>query len=148
MEKIVNIRALGANIKYFREEKHLTANKLAEMTDVSVSHINNIESASVNASAKVLIQIAHALEVPLDVLLCDSMTGKANRMARIMEYECLLEDCDEYESKIITGTVREMKKLLREGRQNRQNGLPFWQKRGIIKEVVNSQEEKDENCDM
>lgn len=119
MEKIVNIRALGANIKYFREEKHLTANKLAEMTDVSVSHINNIESASVNASAKVLIQIAHALEVPLDVLLCDSMTGKANRMARIMEYECLLEDCDEYESKIITGTVREMKKLLREGRQNR-----------------------------
>lgn len=119
MNKEVNIRALGANVKYFREERNLTANRLAELTDVSVSHINNIESASVNASAKVLIQIAEVLEVPIDVLLCDSMKGKNNRMARIMEYDYLFEDCDEYETKIITGTVRELKKMLREGRRKR-----------------------------
>lgn len=119
MENTVNIRALGANIKYFREERQLSASKLAEMTDVSLSHINNIESASVNASTKVLVQIAQVLEVPIDVLLCDSMEGKMNRMARLMEYEHLLGDCDEYETKVITGTIREMKKMLRDNREKR-----------------------------
>lgn len=55
MKESMNIKALGVNVKYYREQKDLTANRLAEMADVSLSHIKNIESASVNASAKVLV---------------------------------------------------------------------------------------------
>ena len=62
MREGMNVKALGVNVKYYREQKDLTANRLAEMADVSLSHIKNIESASVNASAKVLVQIANALE--------------------------------------------------------------------------------------
>ncbi len=96
----------------------MTANRLAEMADVSLSHIKNIESASVNASAKVLVQIANALEVPIDVLLCDSLKDSTNRMARVMEYNHLLSDCNDAERKIIMGTVRELKKQLRDVREN------------------------------
>lgn len=67
---------------------------------------------------KVLVQIANALEVPIDVLLCDSLKDSTNRMARVMEYNHLLSDCNDAERKIIMGTVRELKKQLRDVREN------------------------------
>lgn len=119
MKKDINIKALGVNIKYYREQKSLSANRLAELADVSVSHINNIESASVNASTKVLVRIANVLEVPIDVLLCDSLRDSTNRLARLMEYNHLLCDCNDGERKIIMGTLRELKNQLREVRDNK-----------------------------
>ncbi len=113
MKKIVDTKTLGINIKRYREEKGLSAGKLAEQTGVSLSHINNIESASAHASAEVLVRISSTLGVPLDLLLCDSLKGEANRMARIMEYYTVLEDCDEDETRIIMGTVQALKQELK-----------------------------------
>jgi len=113
MEKIIDIKNLGNNVRRYREDKGFTAAKLAELTGVSISHINNIESASSHASAEVLVRISSALDVPLDLLLCDSLTGEANRMARIMEYYKLLEDCSESEMKIIMATLEVLKRELK-----------------------------------
>ncbi len=117
MKKAINVRKLGVNVKRYREEKGLTVGKLAEIAGVSISHINNIESASTHASAEVLVRISNALGIPLDLLLCDSLTGEANRMARIMEYYTLLEDCDESESKIIMATLQTLKDELKSSRK-------------------------------
>lgn len=117
MDKAINVRNLGVNVKRYREEKGITVGKLAESTGVSVSHINNIESASTHASAEVLVRISNALGVPIDLLLCDSLTGEANRMARIMEYYTMLEDCNESESKIIMETLETLKRELRKVRE-------------------------------
>ncbi|MCH5252447.1 MAG: helix-turn-helix transcriptional regulator [Lachnospiraceae bacterium] len=113
MEKVINARALGANVKRWREDMGLTVEKLAEYTETSPSHINNIESASSGISAEKLVRIANALEVPLDLLLCDSLKGEANRQARIMEYYTLLEDCTEAEAKIIMTMLYTLKKELK-----------------------------------
>ena len=118
MSREIDVKSLGVNVKYYREQKEMSASRLAELADISLSHINNIESASVRASAKVLVRIANALEVPIDVLLCDSLKESANCMARVLEYNYLLSDCTDMERKIITGTVRELKKQLRETRIN------------------------------
>ena len=117
MKKAINVRNLGVNVKRYREEKGFTVSKLAEITGVSISHINNIESASTHASADVLVRISNALEVPIDLLLCDSLKGEANRMARIMEYYTILEDCNETESKIIMSTLETLKSELRKARK-------------------------------
>lgn len=117
VDKAINVRNLGVNVKRYREEKGITVGKLAESTGVSVSHINNIESASTHASAEVLVRISNALGVPIDLLLCDSLTGEANRMARIMEYYTMLEDCNESESKIIMETLETLKRELRKVRE-------------------------------
>lgn len=113
MERAINVRNLGVNVKRYRERKGITAGKLAEIAGVSISHINNIESASTHASAEVLVRISNALEIPIDLLLCDSLTGEANRMARIMEYYTMLEDCDEKESRIIMSTMQTLKEELK-----------------------------------
>lgn len=117
MQKTINTRSLGVNVKRYREEKGVTVGRLAELAGVSISHINNIESASTHASAEVLVRISNALEVPIDLLLCDSLTGEANRMARIMEYRALLEDCDEKEAQIIMGTLYALKQELKRTRK-------------------------------
>ncbi len=113
MKKTMNARALGANMKRWREDMGLTVEKLAEQTGISVSHIQNIESASSNPSAETLIRIANALEIPIDLLLCDSLKGEANRKARIMEYYTLIDDCTEEEAKIIMTTLYTLKKELK-----------------------------------
>lgn len=117
MEKAINVRNLGVNVKRYREEKGITVGKLAEIAGVSISHINNIESASTHASAEVLVRISNALGVPIDLLLCDSLTGEANRMARIMEYYSMLSDCDEAETKIIMATLQTLKQELKKAKE-------------------------------
>lgn len=117
MEKIIDTKALGVNVKRYRTDKKLSTEKLAELTGVSVSHIKNIESASTHPSAEVLVHIANVLETPLDVLLGDSLTGEAEKMARLKEYSLLLESCTARELKIVNGVVDT---LLRELRSNRQ----------------------------
>lgn len=119
MDKIVNAKALGINIKRYREDMGISAGKLAEKAGVSLSHINNIESASANASAEVLVRIANTLGVSIDILLCDSLKGEANRRARMLEYCGLLEDCDEEEVQIIVGTVTALKWELRQAKRKK-----------------------------
>lgn len=118
MERTINTRILGVNVKRYRENKGMSAGKLAEETGVSLSHINNIESASTHASAEVLVRISNALEVPIDVLLCDSLKGEANRMARIMEYYKVMEDCNEEEMRIIMEMVETLKRELKNMRKS------------------------------
>ena len=73
MEKVVNFRSLGLNVRRFREEKGWSAEKLSILSGVSKSHINNIESANSKPSLEVLVKIANALNISVDVLLCESL---------------------------------------------------------------------------
>ncbi len=114
MEKKLDFGALGRKIKQCRMEKGYSAEKLSEVAGVSKSHINNIESANSRASAEVLVRIANALDTSVDVLLSDSLRGKALQMARIREYQQMLEDCTESEAKVIVDMVKALRKSLRQ----------------------------------
>lgn len=114
MEKELNFNALGQKVKEYRIAKGYSAEKLGEIAGVSKSHITNIESANSRASAEVLVRIANALDVSVDILLCDSLKTKISHDARINEYARLLEGCNEPETKIIVDTVKALKESLRE----------------------------------
>ncbi len=43
MDRVFNTHSLGVNVKKYRTERHLSAEKLAEMAGISKSHMNNIE---------------------------------------------------------------------------------------------------------
>ncbi|MCM1245201.1 MAG: helix-turn-helix domain-containing protein [Roseburia sp.] len=111
MDKEINLNALGQRVKEYRMQKGYSAEKLSEIAGVSKSHINNIESANSRASAEVLVRIANALDISVDVLLCDSL--KESQKARMTEYTKILENCNEKETKIIVDTVKTLKESLR-----------------------------------
>lgn len=62
-------KAIGRNIKRFREEKGWTQEELAEKADVHVSYIGQIERGLRYPSLKVLFKIAYTLSINIRELL-------------------------------------------------------------------------------
>jgi transcriptional regulator with XRE-family HTH domain len=60
-------RVIGANIKYYREQRKLTQMQLAEQAKISVSYISKIEASGCDKSLSisVLNQIANVLDVEI-----------------------------------------------------------------------------------
>lgn len=57
----------GKKLKALREAKHITQEALAEQADLGDRYIRELESGSKsNPSAKLICQMAHALEVPME----------------------------------------------------------------------------------
>ena len=64
-------KVLGLNIAYYRKLKGLTQLQLAEKTELSRTHISNIEAPNIHTSISLetLFCIASALEIPAYYLL-------------------------------------------------------------------------------
>ena len=60
-------RVIGANIKYYREQRKITKVQLAEQAQISISYLSKIEAAGCNKSLSisVLNQIANVLGVEI-----------------------------------------------------------------------------------
>ena len=54
---------IGLNILYYRKQKGITQQRLAEMTSYSKNHIQKIETAMASPSVETLLDIAEALEI-------------------------------------------------------------------------------------
>ncbi|MEQ2456335.1 helix-turn-helix transcriptional regulator [Flavonifractor hominis] len=59
---------IGLNIMYYRKERGWTQMDLAEAVDLSRNHMQRIEAATAAPSLSTLLDIADALEVPVQKL--------------------------------------------------------------------------------
>ena len=64
-------KMIGLNIAYYRKLKGITQLQLAELIDISRTHMSNIEAPNMPTSISLdtLMDIADALEVPVSCLL-------------------------------------------------------------------------------
>ncbi|MBE6598211.1 MAG: helix-turn-helix transcriptional regulator [Ruminococcaceae bacterium] len=60
---IEQYRRLGLNISLYRKLRGLSQEKLAEMVDISRTHMSRIETAECAVSLDVVFALANALEV-------------------------------------------------------------------------------------
>ena len=83
--------AIGKRVKEIRVAKNIPQEKLAEKADLSVPHTSHVETGNTKASLKTIVNIANALEVSVDELLCDNVV----RSKHVFEKEMadLLENC-------------------------------------------------------
>ena len=65
--------AIGARIKAARERVHLTQEQLAEIVDISPTHMSVIERGVKTPKLDTFIRIANALGVSADALLQDGV---------------------------------------------------------------------------
>ena len=108
----VDYTYIGKRIKEIRLGKGMPQEKLAELSDISVTHMSHIETGSTKLGLPTIVRIANALESSVDELLCGSlMRGKVILQN---EYALLLEDCSPDEIKLIIDTAKAMKKSLKE----------------------------------
>lgn len=113
----LDYKAIGKRIKIARIRADLTQESLAEMTDISPTHMSNIETGTTRVSLNALVSIANALSVTLDDLLCDSVV-KA-RVQFENDIAAILADCDEYEIRMVKDMVQALKETLRKDAQLR-----------------------------
>ena len=80
----MDLKAVGQRIKAAREAKNLTQEELAELADISVTHISALERGVKNANLSTFVAIANALQVSADTLLIDvipySISGVTNEL--------------------------------------------------------------------
>lgn len=107
----LDYQAIGVRIRRFRKEQGLTQQLLAEFSNQEPSNISHIERGATKLSLPTIVNIANALGVTVDDLLCDSL--ESSRASFEREATQILSDCSHKELKIITGTMRALKDNLR-----------------------------------
>lgn len=68
IEQIEKYRRLGLNIAYYRKKKGLSQSRLAELLDISRTHMSRIETADCAVSLDVVFDICDVLGVTPDRL--------------------------------------------------------------------------------
>ena len=98
--------AIGQQIRKFRKARGLSQEKLAEMVNISTTHMSHIETGNTKLSLPVLVGIANALDMRADDLLGRSMYTTGNA---VEEIAAILENCSTQEAKAIEDIVKTAK---------------------------------------
>lgn len=107
----LDYQAVGVRIRRFRKAKGITQQILAELSDQEPSNISHIERGATKLGLPTIVNIANALDVTVDDLLCDSL--QQSRAAYERDVSEILSDCTHWELKVITRTMRDLKENLR-----------------------------------
>ncbi len=62
------MKNLGLNIAFYRKKKGFSQIKLAELVNISRTHMSRIETADCAVSLEVLFDICHALDIEPKIL--------------------------------------------------------------------------------
>lgn len=107
----LDYRTIGTRIMNIRKKCNLSQLQFSELIDKSPTYLSHIESGKKSMSLETFVQIANALYVSADVILAGQLEG-----ADIMpshEVAMLLADCSDFESLVITDTLKSIKTALR-----------------------------------
>lgn len=109
----IDYTAIGKRVKKFRKSRRLSQEQLAELLDISVPHMSNIENGKTKFSLQVLLSLAEALNVTPDALLVGLEDGNVARSRIIREIITQLKDCNEGQMQLLMDMFNNFKKLLR-----------------------------------
>lgn len=95
----LDYKAIGKRIKITRIKADMKQDRLAEKSGLSPTHVSNVETGTTKVSLSAIVSLANALGVTVDDLLCDNLIhARPQFEADIAE---LIEDCDDYEIRMV-----------------------------------------------
>ncbi|MDO5539155.1 MAG: helix-turn-helix domain-containing protein [Eubacteriales bacterium] len=104
-------RVISENLRYLREKRGYTQEKLAEMVGLSASHISKVESGQRRVGMKTYLHILNVLNVsPDEYVLCAMNEISENDAERLRE---ILEDCTEEEREFLLASLKNLKENMR-----------------------------------
>lgn len=111
----INHVLLGKRIKQIRYQQGLSQADLAELVDVSVPYISQVETAKKCASLELVASIADKLNVSVDYLL----TGR--KFKTIPSADPIINeiflDCSHYEERVLTAILLSTKQILKNNKE-------------------------------
>ena len=103
--------SIGMNIKNARMKKGFSQEQLAEILDITNTHISYLETDTKSPSLDMLIKIANALDVSADDLLVGELTHTSSPVGK--ELHAILQDCNHDEREMLIQILKFMKELFR-----------------------------------
>lgn len=107
----IDYKAIGKRIKFIRIRQDIKQDALAEMAELSPSHMSNIETGKTKLSLPMIIALANALNVSVDELLCDNVIR--SKVVFEGEAEGIFDDCSDYETRIMVDIMKAAKDSIR-----------------------------------
>ena len=107
----LDYKSIGKRIKIARIKTDLTQEQLSEIVEITPAHMSNIETGKAKVSLTTIVNIANALSITVDDILCDSVIHSKVQFERGISE--LLEDCNTYEIRILHDIIEASKKSLR-----------------------------------
>ena len=115
----LDYKAIGKRIKIARINADLTQEALAGRIDLSPSHMSNIETGTTKVSLTTIVNLANALGVTVDDLLCDNIVHARAQMDR--DVQQVLDDCDDYEIRVVKDVAKTVVDALRKNEKLKDN---------------------------
>ena len=109
----LNYHLLGKKIHQLRSEQRISQMQFSEMIETSPTFVSRMERGIKGPSLETLVLIADVLDVSLDSLLAESREHPQN--GHVTEITALLKDCNTYERFVMLQSLKEIKRILREG---------------------------------
>ena len=107
----LNYKAIGKRIKIARIKSDLTQESLSAIVDISPSHMSNIETGTTKVSLTTIVNIANALNVTVDDLICDNLIHARLQMEK--DIQQAIDGCSDYEIRVVKDVVRSVVSALR-----------------------------------
>lgn len=107
----LNYQAIGKRVKNARLRAQMTQEELAEKAGLSVTHMSNIETGNSKLSLPMAVSLANTLHVSVNEFLCDNVIHSKETFSH--EVQLLLEDCDDFEIRILAELLKTTKDTLR-----------------------------------
>ena len=107
--------ALGSAIKIARQKKDLSQEALAEILDITPTHLKHIESGHRNPSIQLLFKIARVLQMSLDDVI---FPERKLPSLKFQKAQLLLRDCDEHQLDVIVAALGAMNPPEKHSKEN------------------------------
>ena len=107
----LNYKDIGMRIRQARKAASMSQQTLAELSNLQPNTISHIERGTTTVQLQSLINIANALNTPIEKLLCGVTTASEQVLKGILAD--LLNDCSAQEMRIIVDMCGSLKKSLR-----------------------------------
>ena len=110
---MLDYKTIGKQIKIERIKQSLTQEKVAELSDISIPHLSNIERGSTKVGLTTLVKIANTLHSSIDLLLCYEVDNSVTNMPVNNIVISDLTDCTKQELVVLHDIVIATKRNLR-----------------------------------
>ena len=105
------LKEVGSRVQQARKKLKLSQAELAEMVQISTSHLSDIENGKTNIGLDIFISLTEALQVSADWLL-QTNVPQVNTIQN-QEASEILADCTSQEIQAILRMMRELKNTLK-----------------------------------
>jgi len=93
-------KMIGKVVKEVRRKKNITQEQLADRTELSISHIRNIESGNTKIGLDAVIKIANELDTSVDIILQGSLKNKR----KVLDYVLVSKFAD-YDDRTVKALI-------------------------------------------